>query len=76
MATLTKEQIEQKKKLLDEKLKQARDLHDEPIEAKKQQKEAGASELPDDALEQAAGGAPFPECVAHDMSGIHPTSVL
>ena len=51
MATLTKEQIKQKK-------------------------EAGASELPDDALEQAAGGAPFPECVAHDISGIPPTPVL
>ena len=34
-------------------------LTNEQIEAKKQQKEADAIELPEEALDQAAGGMPF-----------------
>ena len=49
MATLTKEQIEQKKQMLAEKTKEAKALYDELVEA-------GAIELSDDDLDQAAGG--------------------
>ena len=49
MAVLSKQQIEQKKQLLEEKLKEVKALYDELMEA-------GAIELPDDALGQAAGG--------------------
>lgn len=69
MATLTNEQIEAKKQQLKQLAAEAEQLKNELVEA-------GASELPDDALEQAAGGAPFPGCVANDMSRIPPTPVL
>ena len=48
MATLTNEQIEQKKQLLEEKMKEMKALYDELVEA-------GAIELSDDDLDQAAG---------------------
>ena len=50
MATLTNEQIEQKKQLLEEKMKEAKAIYDELVEA-------GAIELSDDDLEGASGGA-------------------
>ena len=50
MATLTNEQIEQKKQLLAEKMKEMKAIYDELVEA-------GAIELSDDDLDQAAGGA-------------------
>jgi uncharacterized protein YcaQ len=53
MAKLTAEQIEQKKQLLEEKMKEVKALYDELVEA-------GAIELSDDDLEQAAGGGWFP----------------
>ena len=53
MATLTKEQIEQKKQLLAEKTKEAKALYDELVEA-------GAIELSEDDLDKAAGGGLFP----------------
>lgn len=49
MATLTNEQIEQKKQLLAEKMKEVRAIYDELVEA-------GAIELSEDKLDQAAGG--------------------
>ena len=49
MATLTNEQIEQKKQLLAEKTKEMKAIYDELVEA-------GAIELSDDDLDQAAGG--------------------
>ena len=49
MATLTTEQIEQKKQLLEEKMKEMKAIYDELVEA-------GAIELSDDDLDQAAGG--------------------
>ena len=49
MATLTVEQIEQKKQLLAEKVKQMKAIYDELVEA-------GAIELTDDDLDKAAGG--------------------
>ena len=49
MATLTAEQIEQKKQLLAEKTKEMKAIYDELVEA-------GAIELTDDDLDQAAGG--------------------
>ncbi len=49
MAKLTAEQIAQKKQLLEEKMKEVKALYDELVEA-------GAIELSDDALDQAAGG--------------------
>ena len=49
MATLTNEQIEQKKQLLEEKAKEMKAIYDELVEA-------GAIELSDDDLDQAAGG--------------------
>ena len=49
MATLTAEQIEQKKQLLAEKMKEMKALYDELAEA-------GAIEISDDDLDQAAGG--------------------
>ena len=52
MATLTAEQIEQKKKLLEEKMKEMKALYDELVEA-------GAIELSDDDLDNAAGGGWF-----------------
>lgn len=50
MATLTTEQIEQKKQLLQEKVNEMNAICNELIEA-------GAIELPDDALDNAAGGS-------------------
>ena len=50
MATLTNEQIEQKKQLLAEKMKEAKAIYDELVEA-------GAIELSDDDLDGASGGA-------------------
>ena len=52
MATLTSEQIEQKKQLLAEKTKEIKAIYDELVEA-------GAIELSDDDLDKAAGGYPF-----------------
>ena len=49
MATLTNEQIEQKKQLLEEKTKEMKAICKELVEA-------GAMELSDDDLDQAAGG--------------------
>ena len=49
MATLTAEQIEQKKQLLAEKTKEMKALYDELVEA-------GAIELSEDDLDQATGG--------------------
>ena len=49
MATLTNEQIEQKKQQLKELAEEVKQLHDELVEA-------GAIELSDDDLDQAAGG--------------------
>jgi hypothetical protein len=49
MATLTVEQIEQKKQLLTEKLKEMKTIYDELVEA-------GAIELTDEELDKAAGG--------------------
>ena len=51
MATLTAEQIEQKKQLLEEKMKQMKALKDELVEA-------DAWPLDDDDLDNAAGGVP------------------
>ena len=53
MATLTKEQIEQKMQLLAEKTKEAKALYDELVEA-------GAIELSEDDLDKAAGGYAVP----------------
>ena len=50
MATLTAEQIEQKKQLLEEKKKEIKAIYDELVEA-------GALPLDDDDLDGAAGGA-------------------
>ena len=50
MATLTNEQIEQKKQLLAEKMKEAKPIYDELVEA-------GAIELSDEDLDGASGGA-------------------
>ena len=52
MATLTAEQIEQKKQLLEEKMKQMKAIYDELVEA-------GAIELSEDDLDQIAGGGKF-----------------
>ena len=52
MANLTNEQIEQKKQLLADKTKEMKALYDELVEA-------GAIELSDDDLDQAAGGLWF-----------------
>ena len=56
MATLTNEQIEQKKQLLVEKTKEMKALYDELVEA-------GAIELSDDELDDVAGGKSFREIV-------------
>lgn len=52
MATLTAEQIEQKKQLLEDKMKQMKAIYDELAEA-------GAIELSEDDLDKAAGGIPL-----------------
>ena len=52
MATLTNEQIEQKKQLLAEKMKEMKAIYDELVEA-------GALPLDEDDLDQAAGGATY-----------------
>ena len=52
MVTLTNEQIEQKKQQLKQLAEQAKTLYDELVEA-------GAIELSDDDLDQAAGGFNF-----------------
>ena len=49
MATLTNEQIEQKKQLLEEKTKEKKAIYDELVEA-------GAIALSEDDLDKAAGG--------------------
>lgn len=49
MATMTNEQIEQKKQLFAEKLKQMKAIYDELVEA-------GAIELSEDKLDSIAGG--------------------
>ena len=51
MATLTNAQIEQKKQLLAEKMKEMKAIYDELAEA-------GAIEITDDDLENVAGGIP------------------
>ena len=59
MAKLTNEQIEQKKQLLAEKMKEMKALYNELAEA-------GAIEISDDDLENVAGGGmnydPIPQC--------------
>ena len=67
MATLTNEQIEQKKQLLEEKTKEMKAIYDELVEA-------GAIELSDDDLDQAAGGAPIFETIGSSRVG--PPKVL
>ena len=52
MATMTAEQIEQKKQLLEEKVKQMKAIYDELVEA-------GAIEISEDDLDKAAGGLPL-----------------
>lgn len=52
MATLTNEQIEQKKQLIAEKVKQMKVIYDELVEA-------GAIELTDEELDGVAGGGAF-----------------
>ena len=52
MATLTVEQIEQKKQLLTEKLKEMKAIYDELVEA-------GAIQLSDADLENVDGGLPL-----------------
>ncbi len=49
MATMTNEQIEQKKQLLEEKVKQMKAIYDELVEA-------GAIEMSDEELDGVAGG--------------------
>ena len=49
MANFTAEQIEQKKQLLEEKMKEMKAIYDELVEA-------GAIELSDDNLDKATGG--------------------
>ena len=49
MATLTNQQIEQKKQLLEEKMKEAKAIYDELVEA-------GAIELSEEELDDVAGG--------------------
>jgi hypothetical protein len=56
MATLTAEQIEQKKQLLEEKVKQMKAIYNELVEA-------GAIELPEDELDQIAGGGKISEAM-------------
>ena len=53
MTTLTDQQIEQKKQLLAEKMKEAKVIYDELMEA-------GAVPMDDDELDQVAGGRPDP----------------
>ena len=48
----------------------------EQIEAKKHQIEAGVSELPDDALEQAAGGVPLDNASAGFSRPVNPQPVI
>ena len=67
MATMTNEQIEQKKKLLAEKMKEMKAIYDELVEA-------GAIELSEDDLDKAAGGAPFYETIGSHKVG--PPTVL
>ena len=64
MATLTNEQIEQKKQLLEEKMKEMKAIYNELVEV-------GAIELSEDDLDQAAGGV-------YSIPGIlaDPTTVL
>ena len=52
MATLTNQQVEQKKQLLAEKMKEMKAIYNELAEA-------GAIEISDDDLENVAGGAHF-----------------
>ena len=53
MAALTNEQIEQKKQQLAEKMKEAKAIYDELMEA-------GSIPMNDDELDQVAGGRPDP----------------
>ena len=62
MATLTNEQIEQKKQLLAEKMKEMKAIYDELVEAGaitpgSPLATEGMQELADDDLDQAAGGS-------------------
>ena len=52
MATMTNEQIEQKKQLLAEKVKEMKAIYDELVEA-------GVTALSDDELDGVAGGGKF-----------------
>ncbi|MBQ6745462.1 MAG: hypothetical protein IJR07_00215 [Bacteroidaceae bacterium] len=52
MATLTNEQIEQKKQLLAEKMKEVKAIYDELVEA-------GVIELSDEELDSVTGGKSF-----------------
>ena len=58
MATLTNEQIEQKKQQLKQLAEEVKQLHDELVEA-------GAIELSEDDLDKAAGGIDFPNPQGH-----------
>ena len=64
MVALTKEQIEQKKQLLEEKMKQMKAIHDELVEA-------GAWPLDEDDLDKAAGGwiwvSPHSDATGHGL---------
>ena len=66
MATMTAEQIEQKKQLLAEKVKQIKAIYDELVEAgaielsEDELVETGAWPLSDDDLDKAAGGGFHP----------------
>ena len=64
MATLTNEQIEQKKQLLAEKMKEMKAIYDELVEAGaialgSPLATEGTQELSEDDLDQAAGGYSF-----------------
>ena len=66
MATMTAEQIEQKKQLLEEKVKQMKAIYDELVEA-------GAIEISEDDLDKAAGGARdslSPEWITEGAGGL------
>ena len=56
MATLTNEQIEQKKQLLEEKVKEMKAICNELVEA-------GAIELSEDELDSVAGGGPISDAM-------------
>ena len=58
MATLTNQQIEQKKQLLAEKMKEMKAIYNELAEAGAIEISAGAIEISEEDLENVAGGIP------------------